>query len=279
MCKYHKVRYIVCVFLLPLFFLPDKVVSQVSMTPTILYIHDNSNVSNMYLSNNSNTAKEVVVNIEFQYPSSDEEGNTKMVSTTAEDFNLNLENHVRFFPRRLVLQPNQQQSVRIQVMPNSDMPEGLHWGRLIITSNDITQDADQVAEGAIGARVSVRFQQNVPLFYHRGTTTTGIELTDFRTENSNGQLVLLPKLKRHGNSPYIGSVFSRLMDADGNVVIESRSNALAYFEERRRFTLDVSDIPSGTYTLELEFRTERRDVSRRDLVQADPVVERFTVEL
>lgn len=261
-------------------FLTTSSQAQVSLTPYLLYIHDNTNIENLYVTNSSDNVQEVNISVGFMYPDSDEEGKLTMVEADSEIVSrYSLDENIRFFPRRFVLQPGQQQSVRVQVLPAGGKDDGLYWSRIFISSTVQRPEVGELADGMIGAGVSFILNQDIPVFYHRGSTSTGIELTDFRTENSNGQLVLLPKLKRHGNSPYIGSVFSRLMDADGNVVIESRSNALAYFEERRRFTLDVTDIPSGTYTLELEFRTERRDVSRRDLVQADPVVERFTVEL
>lgn len=261
--------------------LTGNLFAQISLAPSILFINDNSNVGEFYLTNISSTTQEINIFAEFGYPSSDETG-TLLGSNEVPEISerYGIQDNIRVFPRRLILQPGVQQTIRVQVLNTREKEDGLYWTRITVRSNEIQDDIDQLPpEQGLGTRIDFVFNQNFALFYRKGIATTGVTVDDLNYTRDENSLVIEPRLRHTGNSPYLGSMFARLLDQNGEVVAENRRNAFIYFEELRRISIDVSELESGRYTLELKFETSRRDVASQDLVQAPPVVERFTVEL
>ncbi len=249
--------------------------SQVTITPTSVFISDGIGVESVNISNYSETSQEVRISFAFSYPGYDEAGNIVMVdhdSITAAKYGLG--ESIKAFPRSFVLPPNGQQLVRLQVRPMRDKADGTYWSRIIISSNAPAQDLETVAVAdGVGTRINYIFNQNIPVFYKKGKVTTGLEIKEVNASFEEEQLVVLARLVPKGNSPYNGSVNARLLDNKGNTVSEKQTTTVVYFEALRRVEIPLpeEDLPSGKYTIELLYQTQRRDVGGKQLVQADPV--------
>ena len=82
-----------------------RISAQVSIAPTAVFIHDQTNVSSLYVNNNSRDAQEITVSFEFAYPGSDSEGNlTTVADDTLSAARFGLTEYVKAFPRQFVLQ-------------------------------------------------------------------------------------------------------------------------------------------------------------------------------
>ena len=263
--------------------LPRQSYSQVSLAPTSMFIHDQSNVSSLYISNNSKDPQEVTISFEFSYPGSDEEGNMLTVYDDTLRENLRgLKSGIRVFPRQFVLQPGAQQTVRAQVRPMPSRPDGVYWTRIIVSSNAASKDAEtvNVTEG-ISTKINYVFKQNIPAFYLKGKVTTGLIPGQVSTMVEDGKLVAISNLKPEGNSPFNGSVTARLIDNLGKETAVQQQSIVAYTEVFRRLELLLPEagIPKGTYKLEFTYKTERADIASSDLVQGLPVTLSVPVEI
>ena len=245
-------------------------VAQVAIAPSTVYIHDQTNIGTLYVSNRSDEPQEVSIEFAFGYPDSDAEGNLVMNYEDSVAFKrYALNDWIRAFPRSFVLGPHQQQTVRFQVRPIRDVDDGVYWTRVKVLATPQTPEIDETTtEEGITTRITFRFEQVIAAFYRKGRVTTGVDLTEMEVRHTSDQLIILPHLQRTGNAPFIGSMSARLIDSSGRVLAERETTTTAYFDEIRRIELSTSDVPAGTYRLELTFETKRGDISPTDLVQA-----------
>lgn len=268
-------------FFLAVFNLPA--LAQVSLAPTALFIKDQTNVGTLYVNNNSQEAQEVSVSFEFSYPGSDEQGNMVTVSNdSVSAARYGFTSLARVFPRQFVLPPGGQQTVRVQVRPMPGKPDGVYWTRVIVTSNAAAKDVETtaVAKG-IGTKINYVFKQNIPAFYLKGKTSTGLNCGPVTTNVEDGKLVAVARLTPIGNAPFNGSVTARLLNSAGKEVATQQQTLVAYFEVKRRveIALPAEGLAPGNYTLEFTYETKRADISPTDLVQAPPVKNSVPVEI
>jgi len=259
----------------------QPVQAQISIAPTMLFVQDNPGIGEIYLSNSSDLAQEISFEFRFGYPSSSNDGEISMVyDDTLRQQQHDVADYVRIYPSRVIIPPNQSQTVRVQVMPMRDRPDGVYWSRLVVASSAITPDVSAESNEGISTNISYVLEQNIPMFYHKGETTTGISVNDVTVipPDSTGQLRVLPEIERTGNSPYLGTVYARLFSGDDVLLQERESPAYFYFKDWRGFTFQKPDTQQGPLYLELEFETRRRSLNSRDLVQADNIIHRVELQ-
>lgn len=241
---------------------------QISLAPTALFIHDRTNVGELFLTNTSNEAQEVSIRLQFGYPVSDSSG---VITMSYDDIevqqNHGLDSSVRIFPRRLVLQGNQSQTVRVQILPMPNRPDAMYWSRIIVSSNSIATDVGSDTT-SIGARIDYVLEQSIPLFFKKGRQNTGVLVKSVKTDLQDTLLTVIPNMIRQGNSPFLGTIGVELVNMNGNILSQTEISSFLYFEEWRKLFLIVKDLPKGEYKLNFKFETQRRDIAPTDLVQA-----------
>jgi len=245
---------------------------QISLAPTSLYIHSDTNIGTLYVSNNSEQPQEVTISLAFGYPGSDNAGNMIMLyedSVAYEKYALN--DWVRIFPRTFVIPPGQQQTVRIQVRPKKGITDGVYWTRVKVLSNPQTPEVVQSVAENISTRITFKFEQVIAAFYLSGKTTTGLSIQGVEPIQDGAKLSLLTKVERTGNSPFIGTMRAELYDVNGTMVRQQETTTAIYFDAIRRIEMDAGGLGAGNYQAKISFETRRGDVAPTDLVQAEPL--------
>jgi P pilus assembly chaperone PapD len=259
-----------------------QTVAQVSIAPTVLIIKDQTGVASITINNTSETAKEVKLSFDFGYPDSDSLGNLIMVYGDTVNRELyGLDSYMRIFPRSFNLAPNGQQVVRIQVKPLAGRTDGTYYSRMIISSSEAAKDIETVnMDGGVGTQINYVFNQNIPVLYTKGKCTTELSVQSVNTSLDNNLLASKIDLKLEGNSPFLGTLYTRLLDKSGNEVAKTQQTLVAYFDVLRRSELTLPEaLAAGDYTLEFTFETQRNDIPQTDLVQADKLVFKHPVKL
>jgi hypothetical protein len=253
--------------------LSGMIKAQISLAPSFVFIDENNGVGNVFVNNNSDKSYEVTVNFAFGYPSSNAEGNIMMNYTDSSAYaKYALDPMVRAFPRSFILKGGEQRTVRLQVVPKQRKNEGFYFTRMkVLAKPQSVEVADTVTQG-IGTMINFNFEQITAVFYHKGKVSTGINIKNVDINQKDGKLQILPLLQRTGNAPYLGSMYAKLKDAQGKVVAEAQSSTTVYFEEIRRIELNLENVVSGEYNLELSFETRRNDMQASDLTQAQRIV-------
>jgi hypothetical protein len=256
-------------FLFTLIVSAFKLQAQVSIAPTALFIDSRTAVGNLYILNRSGQTQEVNIDFRFGYPTSDSIGNLVMTYDDSIAFERQaLDPIIRAFPRSFIIEPDQQQTVRVQVRPKSEMENGFYYTRVRVLSNPVSPDIDEVSEG-LTTRINFRFEQVIAAFYKKGYEFfTSLDLLQFSYTHDESKLTAVLHLQQTGNSPFLGSVIANLYDRNGTLVKTNQSTIAGYFLFARRVELDIDDLEDGVYNLEIQFKTERSDISPNDIVQS-----------
>lgn len=251
--------------------------SQISIAPTTLFIDDQNRFATMLVLNGSDQQQEVSIEFDFGYLRADSAGNTQMTyEDSVAEGEYSIADRILGFPRSFTLQPNQRQVVRLTVRNTGDLPDGTYWTRIRTISNPVSPSIDQQTEEGINAQINFRFEQITSAFYKKGDVSTGLEITNSRVEvdRESDTGTIFTDVSQTGNSPYIGQLNLRILDTDGTVVTESRTSVAIFFDTRRQFQFDASEMPPGSYTAELTFETSRPTIENEQLVQANPITYR-----
>lgn len=257
---------------------------QIGLSPTIVFIAESEPITRITLRNDSGKPQEVSLNAVFGYPMSDTLGQLQMIyDDDALEKDRSLIPHLRVYPRQFVLQPGAMQNVRLEVGGLAGKPHGLYWTRLHITSGDVTTDLDQQVRESIGTRISYRIRQDIGIHYLHGQVLTQIEVDQVRARRVRDadadDLVMELRLRSGGNSPYIGSMRVRVLDASG---AEVRNGDWLFSVFGRRYwiqSLALGSLPAGRYRLEFTFQTQRGDVASAVLPVARTQIRTLDLDL
>ncbi|WP_103665045.1 fimbrial biogenesis chaperone [Gracilimonas amylolytica] len=261
--------------------LPLQSMAQVTIAPTNLFIDSQSKFGTYMVINNSNTPQEVSIDFFFGYSQTDENGNRTTVEDSAEvAADHSIAESIRAFPRNFVLNPNQRQIVRLRITPPNTLNDGVYWSRIKTSSTPQSAPIELSNDQSVTAQVGIVINQVTGLFYKNGDVNTGIEVAEIRTEISDENiLAVLTDYNRTGNAPFLGTISVNLKNSDGEVVQSGFISTSLYFDGTQRQELNIEGVPSGQYTIEVKFESQRNDVSSRDIVQMDPVTATTTVTI
>lgn len=243
--------------------------SQVSLAPTTVFA-DQGGIGTLYVTNASSKAQEINISFLFGYPGNDSIGNLLMIySDSIKEKISGLGDRIRTFPRSFTLAPGQQQTVRFQIRPDRSKPEGTYFTRVKVVSNELTSDVEVATTEGISTQVTFKFEQVIAAFYKYGLVATGLEFYKIEGKKRESSILINTEFKVTGNSPYLGSLQAEVKDNTGKIIATQQQTLALYYEGKRNYSISVpEDLPSGTYQVNLIFKTERSDISTSDLVQS-----------
>lgn len=254
--------------------------SQISIAPTSVFLDENG-IASVYITNPADIPQEVSVSFAFGYPGSDDLGNLVMVYGDSEkEKQFGLSDRLRSFPRTFVMAPQQQQTVRLQLRPDRNLPAGTYFTRLKITSTNVAREIGEQVDEEISTLVNFKFDQVVAVFFKQGQTVTGLELGDLQMQQDSDKIRVIAPFQTTGNSPFLGSVIASLKDKNNKTVAEEQQSIALYFGGKKGLDLTIPEgLPSGEYQVEMRFETKRSDIPSTDLVQGSPVAKRVFVKI
>jgi P pilus assembly chaperone PapD len=263
-----------------LFGVVGSALSQITISPTNLFISDDSKFGTYLVINNSNEAQEVSVDFIFQYSTSNSEGEKSLtvVDSTTEYEDYSLAAWVRAFPQNFILQPNQRQVVRLRINAQNSIPDRTYFARIKTTSTPVSPPVEIDNNQAVSAQIGVVINQISGVYYKKGEVSTGIEIENIRTKTEDNNFVVLTDYLRLGNSPFLGTITASLMQ-NGDVKAEQFISTTLFFSGTHRSEINITDLSSGEYQLRVRFESRRGDISSQDIVQMQPVIETMTITI
>jgi hypothetical protein len=259
---------------------PVLAFAQVSIAPTNIFLNESTKFGTFMVINSSNQSQEISIEPVFGYFITDDEGNKSFSnddSSLAQRYSI--ADDIRAFPKNFVLQPNQRQVIRLRIIAPNSLEDGTYWARIKTSSRPESAPIELESDQSIGARIGVIIEQVSGLFYKVGDTTTDITIESIEVNAiENGELHLKTKLKKGGNSPFLGSITTSIKK-NGNVLVSKFTSTSFYFDGIHRENIDISELPSGQYNVEVTFETRRSDISPSDLVQMQPVTATTTITI
>ncbi len=224
------------------------------------------------LYNPSTRAAEVSIRAVYGHPTTTAEGDLTLAIVEQPDSTQpSAAGFVDAFPRRLVLQPNQRQTVRLLARPPAGLPDGEYWARLIIAARDAapaTAPASDSAGMSVGLTLEVR--TIIAVNFRNGVQHTGVQLGDLAARATADSLVLRAPMQRTGTAAWIGMTTVRLTNARGDVLATQAMQTAVYQSITPRFAFDRRTLAPGQYRISVDLNTDRPDVTQGTLLRAPP---------
>tara|TARA_R110002126_G_scaffold42758_2_gene123046 strand:+ start:5967 stop:6797 length:831 start_codon:yes stop_codon:yes gene_type:complete len=257
-----------------------SVFGQVTIAPTNLFIDSNSKFGTYMVINGSNETQEISIDFFFSYADLDESGNRTLVKgDTVMAEKHSIVEYVKAFPKNFKLAPDQRQIVRLRISAPNTLSDGTYWSRIETSSTPEAPPIELQSDQAVTAQVGIIVKQVTGLFYKKGTVNTGIEVSGIRHERDGDKLNVFTDFLKTGNSPFLGSITTSLLDKSGRVVKTGFISTSIYFDGTHKQELDISDLAKGTYSVKVTFETNRSDISEKDIVSMEPVNQTTSFEI
>jgi P pilus assembly chaperone PapD len=250
----------------------------INIFPPFVFVGSPNRAVSLNVTNNSLTDTEVWIDFRFGYPASDDTGGIYMkFMDSVEVSEPTAVSWLRVFPQRFVLGPQETQTVRVIITPPPGQAPGEYWARVIFHSIDKKEPEQK--PGQTGTRTGFKLMTNldIPIHYRNGRVSTGVTLLDARASVESGFIKVLSDLQRSGNASFWGTCSMKLRDQDGKIVAKKDNNVVVYEGLRFLSRLNIAQVKSGSYTLDVEFSTRRPDLKPDVVLTAPPVSKSFSV--
>lgn len=117
---------------------------------------------------------------------------------------------VRYAPRRITLQPNQPQAVRISARPGADLPDGEYRVHMMFRAVPDPTDAAKAIEQPNAEGLAIRlvpiYGLTIPLIVRKGRLEATAAITNPRIEKDAGATFLKVDLQRSGTRSVYGDI-------------------------------------------------------------------------
>lgn len=244
----------------------------VTVSPTALFIDARNPTATLTLYNGGANPEEVEVSFAFGYPHSDSAGNIRVeLHESAPDGEPSIVPHLRAFPRRMVLQPGQRQTLRVLVQAPASLAAGEYWGRVVVTGRGGQPPVEQT-QGDVRMEITVETAIATAVLFRKGDVQTGaaVRAADARRVAEGVEFTV--DLERRNAGAFLGRVVAELVAPDGTVAARAEEDVALYRSLRRRLVIAA---PAAALRpgLQLRYRVdnERPDLPEAGHLKAVPV--------
>ena len=263
---------------------PDVGVAQgVLVAPHAIVIDHRTRSGSLSLYNPGDQPAEVSLSTFFGYPVTDSTGEFDLRTVEQPSATMpSAAGWLEAFPKRMVLQPKERQTVRILARPPVGLADGEYWARLVVSAKGGTLPvggADSSSGITVGLNLEVRTV--LPLQYRKGAVATSVRASGLTAGVVGDSLSVRMHLVRQGTAAFIGTVRGALADATGRTVATFSTPVAVYYEVEPRFAaaLPGGRLAPGQYHLTVEVTTEREDLAPETLLAARPVRDSLELHL
>lgn len=255
----------------------------VLVAPHALVIDHRARSGSLSLYNPGDEAAEVSLSTFFGYPVTDSTGEFALHTVERPDPTMpSAADWLEAYPKRMVLQPKERQTVRLLARPPVGLRDGEYWARLVVAAKAGTVPVTGVPDSAgISVGLNLEVRTVLPLQYRKGPVATSVRTSGLAAAVERDSLAVRLRLERQGTAAFIGTVRGALADSAGHTVASFSGPVAVYYEVEPRFTapLPGGKLPPGPYRLRVEITAEREDLAPETLLPARPVRDSLELRL
>jgi len=190
----------------------------------------------------TDTAKYLISIIQYRML---EDGNFQEITKpdTSQNF---ADKNFRFFPRSVILAPNEAQTIKIQLINTSDLQPGEYrshlYFRAVPNDKPLIDKANEKPENAISVRLVPTFGIAIPVIIRRGTSTSKVTFSASSIENTlQGANQLKLTFMRTGNMSVYGDITVNYISPEGKIIQVGMARGFAVYTPNtiRHFTLGL----------------------------------------
>jgi hypothetical protein len=254
----------------------------VLVAPHAIVIDHRTRSGSVSLYNPGDEPAEVTLSTFFGYPVTDSAGEFELKTVERPDPAMpSAAAWIEAFPKRMLLEPRERQTVRLLARPPARLPDGEYWARLVVAAKGGTVPVSGGNDSlgiTIGLNLEVRTV--LPLQYRKGAVATSVRLSGLAAAVEGDSLAVRLRLVRMGTAAFLGTIRGALADSAGRTVTTFTSPLAVYYEMEPRLTAALpGSLPPGRYRLRVEVAAERPDLAPEVLLPARPVRDSLEVRL
>lgn len=243
---YHLHRVIKTGFILFFIFVffPELISAQGNLliTPRRVVFEGNKKSEELNLANTgSDTAKFVVSLIEYRMK---EDGSMEEISIPDSGQNF-ADKYLRFFPRSVVLAPNEAQVVRVQLTRTNELQPGEYrshiYFRAVPNEKPLGENSKTADTTSLVVKLTPIFGITIPAIIRVGENNTKVTLSDMTFSNPADTLPLLNvAFSRTGNMSVYGDLTITYISPEGNSTSVGTVKGIAVYTPNRKRTFQIN---------------------------------------
>jgi len=179
--------------------------------------------------------------------------------------------YIRYFPRKVVLGPNESQVVKVQVIKTSQMKDGEYrshlYFRAVPDEKPLGEPSKKKDTSSISIQLTPIYGITIPVIIRVGENTTTVTLSDLSFEMADNKPMLSMVFNRNGNMSVYGDLKVDYVSPDGKAKEAKIARGVGVYtpNPKRRFKIELDgdnfDFHKGklhvTYKLQTSDRTEK----------------------
>jgi len=259
-----------------LLFIPvQELLANVLASPTVVFVTDKNPTGRITLLNRGNTPQEVSVYFSFGLPVSDSLGNISVSfqDSAVTDPRSCLE-WARAFPKKVIIEPDESQVVRLMVRAPDNLPDGEYWARIMVRSQNATVEVPVAGEqDGIKTQLNMITEMALMLKYRTGDLISNLELQNASGTLKDSTVEVMIDLENRGNVSYMGMLETRLLDSDNKEISSNLIKLAVYRHLKRRINLELGDGKfKPPFRAEIKIDSEgRSDVMPEDMIAGNKI--------
>ena len=243
-------------WMLILFFLmvTEYGAAQLSLSPKRVVLHEYTRSGELKISNGSDTAQEVMLDLSFGYPSFKENGELMFVfDDTVRAQDASLDSHLMVFPRQFLLEPGASQVVRLFLQPSFEREEGTYWTRLLVKGGQRSRTVGtNDGRESVGTALMFQIDQSVSVYYQQGNPDVTLSLTHLMLDTQGDRPVLRTQFSRQGNSPFLGRYSVSIRAPNDREWVSQSGSFYCHFTDW--LITELPEIQKNTQKLRVRYR-------------------------
>ncbi len=182
---------------------------------------------------------------------------------------------IRYAPRRIVLPPGASQQVRLMLRRPKDMKDGEYRAHFWIQpeSESVKFDPNKTRpEGKSAVQIKMLTGVTLPVIVRQGNLTASVKIADAALVTENGQKMLKYTMTREGNRSVYGDIELICKTPAGEEKIIQQLRGIAVYADinRRVITQRTKGVPEGGCTsLVMKYRADTEDQLFKGAVLAE----------
>lgn len=251
--------------------------AQVAVLPPVVYIDPATNSGTTNLQNQGNIPKEVNISFADGFINYDNNGEAFLDTTNKKFQKYSIKPYVKVFPKKILIPPFGQQTIRFFANPPGNLSEGTYWTRLVIDARDPKKQIDSLRgqQNSIQMDFRLNVRSNSIVVFPKGNCNAVLKIAKHSIKTVGDNVNLYVDFEKTGNSPVWGTSVIEIKDPSGNIIINEKIPTQLYQNNKVKFSFAKNFFRSGNYTFKITVNNERDEVPENFRIKFSPVSQEF----
>lgn len=176
-----------------------------------------------------------------------EDGSFERIATPDSGQNF-ASSYIRFFPRSVVLAPNESQLVKVQVSKTDQLPAGEYRSHIYFRAERDDKPLGEIEavvdSGSISISLVPIFGITIPIIVRVGEVSAEVKLTDAEFMQKDTLMVLSMNMHRSGNKSVYGNIKVEHVAENGMTTIVGQANGISVYtpNKMRHFEMKINKV-------------------------------------